>query len=93
MKPIVRSIPLLVFLLTGFPLMAQQVITTVKGEQFNTRVKRIDKEVVRTASLGIGMSIPAANRLKAFKEGTSTSSADLRFGPTPDGYYGLTLRF
>ena len=50
MKPIVRSIPLLVFLLTGFPLMAQQVITTVKGEQFNTRVKRIDKEVVRTAS-------------------------------------------
>ena len=51
MKPIVRSIPLLVFLLTGFPLMAQQVITTVKGEQFNTRVKRIDKEVVRTAGL------------------------------------------
>ena len=31
--------------------MAQQVITTVTGEQFNTRVKRIDKEVVRTAGL------------------------------------------
>ena len=46
-----RTLFLIGLLLQAFPLFAQDLITTVKGEQFNTRVKRIDKEVVRTSGI------------------------------------------
>ena len=45
------SVILLCFLSAGFPLRGQHIVTTVKGERFNTKVTRIDKDVIRTSGL------------------------------------------
>ena len=47
----IRSLLLPCLLLAVLPLRGQQVITTVKGEKFNTKVTHIDKEVIRTSGL------------------------------------------
>ena len=35
----------------AFPLHAQDIVTTVKGESFNTTVRKIDKDIVKTTGL------------------------------------------